>query len=385
MRVALVCPDDLSVLLYCKSLIKALRRDRTNVIFTISPITEYQKEIQALDATHLPVEMSRYLNPLSDLKYLSTLYKIFRRERIDVVMNWTTKPNLYGPPAARLAGARKIIYAVRGRGSAFLAHTGLKARLVKVLVSALYWLASRMADKVWFTNAGDLEYFVSRGLAPADKTMLTKNSVNLEDFSFTAISPPRVQQLRQELGLENGQQVVIMVARMVWSKGIRELVEAAEALKEKLPSLVFLLVGPREEGSPDLIPEEFLRDAEKRARLRWLGFRKDVRELYALSDLAVLPSYYKEGGYPRALLEPMTLGKPVIAADLPDCRGPVEDGRNGYLVPPQDSQALARAIARIMGDGELRRQFGQYSRQKMEREFDDQLVVKRLIAELQQT
>ena len=100
MRVALVCPDDLSVLLYCKSLIKALRRDRTNVIFTISPITEYQKEIQALDATHIPVEMSRYLNPLKDLRYFLRLYNFFRQERIEVVLNWTTKPNLYGPPAA---------------------------------------------------------------------------------------------------------------------------------------------------------------------------------------------------------------------------------------------------------------------------------------------
>jgi N,N'-diacetylbacillosaminyl-diphospho-undecaprenol alpha-1,3-N-acetylgalactosaminyltransferase len=384
MRVALVCPDDLSILLYCKSLIKALRQDRANVIFSVSPITEYQKEIQALDATHITVEMSRYINPLKDLKYFLTLYKFFRQERINVVLNWTTKPNLFGPPAARLAGARKIIYAVRGRGSAFLPNTGLRTRLVKLLVSALYWLASRMADKVWFTNAGDLDYFLSRRLAPADKTMLTKNSVNLADFSFTAISPTRVQQVRQELSLENGQQVVIMVARMVWSKGIRELVEAAEALKEKLPKLVFLLVGPREEGSPDLIPEEFLREAEKRAHLRWLGFRKDVKELYALADLAVLPSYYKEGGYPRALLEPMTLGKPVIAADLPDCRGPVEDGRNGYLVPPRDSQALAQAIVRILTDEELRAQFGRYSRQKIEREFDDRLVVARLLAELQQ-
>ena len=80
----------------------------------------------------------------------------------------------------------------------------------------------------------------------------------------------------------------------------------------------------------------------------------------------------------------MALGKPVIAADLPDCRGPVEDGRNGYLVPPRDSQALAQAIARIMENEALRQQFGQYSRQKIEREFDDQLVVARLIEELQQ-
>lgn len=384
MRVAMVCPDDLSVLTFCKGFVKTLRHDPAYKIYTISPITYYLQEIQAMDATHINVAMSRYINPLNDLNYLVTLYKIFRREKIDVVVNWATKPNLFGTPAARLAGVRKVIYAVRGRGSAFLANTGLKARLVEVVVSALYRLASQAADKVWFTNAGDLEYFLSRGLVAPGKTMLTKNSVNLDDFSPEAVRQDLVEQLRRELGLDQGQLVVIMVARMVWSKGVRELVEAAEILKDRLPQVVFLVVGPIEPGSPNLIPEEFLRAAEKRANLHWLGFRKDVRELYALSDLAVLPSYYKEGGYPRALLEPMALGKPVIAADTPDCRGPVEDGRNGYLVPPRDSQALAQAIARIMENEELRQQFGQYSRQKIEREFDDQLVVTRLIEELQQ-
>ena len=250
MRVAMVCPDDLSVLNFCKGFAKTWRHDPAYKLYTISPITDYLQEIQAMDATHINVAMSRYISPLNDLNYLIALYKIFRREQIDVVVNWATKPNLFGTPAARLAGVRKVIYAVRGRGSAFLANTGLKARLVKVLVSVLYWLASQAADKVWFTNAGDLEYFRSRGLVAPGKTMLTKNSVNLDDFSPEAIRQDRVEQLRRELGLDKGQRVVIMVARMVWSKGVRELVEAAEVLKDRLPQVVFLLVGPIDEGSP---------------------------------------------------------------------------------------------------------------------------------------
>ena len=382
MRVALVCPDDLSVLTFCKGLVKTLRQDPGNKIFTISPITYYLEEIKSMDSTHIPVAMARYINPLDDLKFTISLIKIFRREKIEVVVNWATKPNLYGPLAARIAGVRKIIYAVRGRGSAFLVSLTFKDHLVKAIVSILYWVASRVSNKVWFTNSGDMEYFLSRGLVTPEKIMLTKNSVNLDDFSSELINPERVEQLRQELSFQQGQQVVIMVARMVWSKGVREMVEAAKLLKDRFPNLVFLLVGPIDQGSPDLVPEKFLRDAEKHANLRWLGFRKDIRELYALCDLSVLPSYYKEGGYPRALLEPMALGKPVIAADTPDCRGPVEDGRNGFLVPPRDSEALAQAIARIMGDEELRRQFGKYSREKIEEEFDDGLVVAQLMKEI---
>lgn len=113
-----------------------------------------------------------------------------------------------------------------------------------------------------------------------------------------------------------------------------------------------------------------------------LDFRKDVRELYAMADLAVLPSYYKEGGYPRALLEPMALGKPVIAADTDDCRGPVEDLGNGYLVPPRDAAALARSIDALYLDRGTGRRFGGRSLEIMRSCFDDEIVGRQVLAEL---
>src|SRR6185503_15073416 len=101
-------------------------------------------------------------------------------------------------------------------------------------------------------------------------------------------------------------------------------------------------------------------------RFRWLGFRRDVPAVIALSDVAVLPSWYREGGYPRGLLEPMAMGKPVIAADTVDCRGPVDPGKNGLLVPPRDSAALADAIDRLVSDAAMRREFGLESRRRAE-------------------
>jgi glycosyltransferase involved in cell wall biosynthesis len=98
--------------------------------------------------------------------------------------------------------------------------------------------------------------------------------------------------------------------------------------------------------------------------------------------VAVLPSYYKEGGYPRALLEPMAFGKPVVTTDIPDCRGPVEHGKNGYLVPVRDSMALAGAIELLIGDRMKNKKFGRYSRKKIENEFDDRKVVEKILAEL---
>jgi len=137
-----------------------------------------------------------------------------------------------------------------------------------------------------------------------------------------------------------------------------------------------------ETGSQDAVPESYVREKEKSANFKWLGFQDDVKRLYAIADLAVLPTYYKEGGYPRALLEPMAMGKPVITTTSEDCRGTIEEGKNGFLVPIQDSRALAAAISRVMSDDELREILGGYSRVKAVRDFDEQSIVLDALYEL---
>ena len=133
---------------------------------------------------------------------------------------------------------------------------------------------------------------------------------------------------------------------------------------------------------PDAVPESYVRNGERGGNFRWLGFRPDTRQLYALSSLAVLPSYYREGGYPRGLLEPMSMSKPVITTTSEDCRRVVEEGRNGYLVPIKNHVALAEAIGRVMGNATLREAFGRYSRAKSVREFDERPIIERTLIRL---
>ena len=249
-------------------------------------------------------------------------------------------------------------------------------------MALLYRLVGKLCNKIWFTNPDDLNYFLSKGLVTRAKSLLTSNAIDIKYFSPAAVSAKKLGQLRQELGLPASGRVVVMVGRMIWSKGIREFIEASQLLKGNFPQVTFLLVGPLDRGTPYGVPEEYLRGSEKSGNFRWLGFRRDVRELYALADLAVLPSYYPEGGYPRAVLEPMALGKPVITTDTPGCRAPVAPGQNGFLIPPRDSRALAEAMATLLQDESLRQEFGQCSRRKVEREFDERLVTNKIIKEI---
>ena len=166
------------------------------------------------------------------------------------------------------------------------------------------------------------------------------------------------------------------------AKGVREYVEAAGVLRKEMPDLKFVLVGPEDVGSSDRVPRSYLIESGKHANFMWLGFRRDVKELYSISDVAVYPSYYREGGYPRGLTEPMAMSKPVITTDSIHCSGTVEHGRNGFVVPIKDSTSLAGAIRQIACDDELAKNFGQYSRMKAVNEFDETTIIRQVVQQI---
>ena len=382
MTIALVCPDGLSTVLFCKGLIRALRRIDGARVVVVSDDGPYQASIEALGVTSVSVPISRYASPLADLRYCYRLYRTFRRQRCDVVFNVSTKPNVYGAFAARAARVPYVVSHVLGLGAAFVPTSGLASGIVRAVAEVLYQLAARCTDRIWFTNARDLAHFVDRGWLLPDKAVLTRNYLDTEEYSLKTVSPAEIATLRKELDLDERHEVVVMVARLIWSKGIREFVEAAALLRERFPLLRFLLLAQPETGNPDAVPESYVRNGERGGNFRWLGFRPDTRQLYALSSLAVLPSYYREGGYPRGLLEPMSMSKPVITTTSEDCRRVVEEGRNGYLVPIKNHVALAEAIGRVMGNATLREAFGRYSCAKSVREFDERPIIERTLIRL---
>ena len=380
MKIAFIMPDDFSITLFAKGILRALGELKGSEVTAICALGDYGGEIEALGVKTLHVDTYRFFHPLRDLRYLLTLFTLLKKNRFEVVFTFSTKPNIFGTIAARLAGVKKVVSHVVGLGAAFSSEKSAASLLLSEAFLALYRLSCAWSDKVWFTNRNDLNFFYSRGIITPEKAVLTRNYLDTDLYSPTAVDPARVTALKDELGVAVGDRVVVMVARMVWAKGIREFAEAAVLLRDQCPRVKFFLIAPLEQGSFDAVPESYIRDLEKQANLRWLGFRSDVKEIYALCDLAVLPSYYKEGGYPRALLEPMSFGKPLIATLSEDCRGPVDEGRNGYLVPIKDSRALAQAIAAIIDDDELLRRLGRHSREKAVNEFEERRIVPQALA-----
>jgi glycosyltransferase involved in cell wall biosynthesis len=180
--------------------------------------------------------------------------------------------------------------------------------------------------------------------------------------------------LRASLKLEGASVVVLMVSRVLRSKGVLELAHAARQVRRADPTIAFLLAGPADDASLDALTEHEL--AELRREVQWLGARDDVKELLALADIFVFPSFYREG-VPRVLLEAASMGLPLVAADAAGSRDVVDDGVNGFLVPPQDAPAIAQAVLRLAREPELRSRFGAESRRRAIDEFDLAVIAER--------
>lgn len=391
MKIAIVCPNDFTIVQFCGALVEFLQDGGNNTVYAVCDVHgahgentngHYTDVTRSWGVVHLPIKYYRFLSVKRDAQYIVSLYTQLRRERFDLVVNIATKANVYGSVVARLVGIKHVVCSVWGLGATFNEAAGLRPRLLKALVTFLYRLGFKASSKVWFTNEHDYNWFISAGIVDSAKAFLTKNYVNTDTYSPGAVTDDQRVQLRTELGLSEQNRVVVMVARMSWAKGVKEFIEAAAILGGKYPLIKFILIGPMDDGSPDSVPEAYLRENERYGNFIWTGFRRDVQTFYSLSALAVLPSYYREGGFPRGLTEAMAMGKPIITTDSVHCRATVEDGKNGYHVPIKDSMALARAIETIVADDDTRERFGRYSRMKAVNEFDERKVVAQVAKEL---
>jgi len=346
-------------------------------VYAICPKGRVSERFKDFGIKHIAYDVERKsLNPFKEIKTIYNLYKVLKPLDLDILHTFTSKPNIYGTLAGRLARVPIIINLVEGLGSLYI-ENNFKARLVRNIMELLYSFAFRLADKVIVINPDDMNYFIDKRILPSQKAILIKGvGIDTEDFSRANVNENSVKDLRIELNIDKDQVVVLMVARLLVHKGVLEYLKSAEALKQRYNNKVeFLLVGDFDLGNPYNISNEVLQDFVSRGIVKFLGWRNDIKELLAIADIFVLPSYRE--GIPRTLLEAASMGKPIVTTNTIGCKEVVEIGKNGYLVPPKDIKALEEAIERLILDYDLRKNFGNYSREKAIREYDLKKIVTR--------
>jgi glycosyltransferase involved in cell wall biosynthesis len=341
-------------------LIRALQRRGFRVV-ALAPPDSYVPRFAELGVDYVPIEMDKKgVSPAKDLILLWRYFRVLRRLRPDVFLGYTAKPNVYGSLAAQALGI-KVINNVSGLGTAFI-RQGLLTRIV----STLYRFAFRRSATIFFQNEEDRALFVGKGLvASARARLLPGSGIDVARFTPAAAPAP-------------GPFTFLLIARLLWDKGVGEYVEAARVVRSRMPETRFQLLGFLDVENRTAVPRAAVETWVEEGLIDYLGVSDDVRPQIAAADCVVLPSYRE--GLPRTLLEAAAMAKPLIASDAPGCRQVVRHEVNGYLCAVRDAGSLAEAMLRMArAPGDERARMAAAARHIAESEYDEKIVVARYI------
>jgi len=351
------------------SLARKLRDEGWQVVL-VAPSGPYGSKLSALGFDFIPFDFStKSTNPLSELAVVWRLMKLYRAQRPTLVHHFTIKCVLYGTLAARCAGVRGIVNAVTGLGHIFT-DPGGKARLLRPLVRGMYkaMLAGERV-RVIFQNSENRAYFTDTGLVAARRSALIRGSgVDCEFFK-----PALPGEVKPGAVLK-----ILFASRILREKGVFELAQAFADLRQTFPALRLQLAGDIYPGNPSSLTAAELQQLGEQPGVELLGHVDGMKPLLEQADIVVLPSYAE--GTPRILIEAAAMARPIVATDIAGCRGLVEDGVNGLLVPVKNADALMQALERLVQDADLRLRYGQSGREIVLREFDEKIVLDKTFA-----
>lgn len=324
------------------------------------------RALEAIGVRFVRIPMSRTgTNPLQDIRTLFALWAYFVRSRCEVVLPYTMKPVIYGCLGARLAGIADRFALMTGLGYVFSSeNASLAQRVVRWISVLLYRLALAGTKRVFVYNDADADDLLAHRIV-ADPGRLMRVAGSGVDLQHFPASPPPPGS------------VFLLVARLLRQKGVCEFVEAARLLRQRHPHAQFRLLGRVDENPTGLSMSE-IEAWVKEGAITYLGETRDVRPHLANCSTFVLPSYYREG-IPRSILEAMATGRSVVTTTMPGCRDTVVEGMNGFLVPPRDAAALAKAMETFILEPSLAKIMGERSRRLAEERFDVKSVNRRLL------
>ena len=366
-RVAIVINTSWNIWNFRRGLVKALQAAGHEVL-AIAPPDDYSGRLESeLGCRYVPILMeNKGTNPIKDAQLTRRFLTIYRRERPDVVLHFTIKPNIYGTLAAKLAGVPSINN-VSGLGTVFLIEN-----LVSKVARGLYRFAFRFPHKVFFQNNDDRELFIRYGLIRPERTGLVPGSgVDLARFR-----PQPASQKPLEKPF-----TFLMVARVLYEKGIVEYFEAARQVRTTLGTgkVRLQLLGGLDEAGGVGVPRATFEQWLAEGQIEYLGTSDNVAEHLHRADCVVLPSYRE--GTPKTLLEAAACGKPLVTTDVPGCRETVQHGHNGYLCQVRDAADLTDKLLMMAQLPPARlAAMGAASRQLAESTFDENLVLRQYLS-----
>jgi len=359
MRVLILANFGMGLYNFRKEIIESLLERNHEVIISY-PHDEYVPKFIELGCKFINTDVDRRgMNPIKDVFLFVQYSKNIKKVKPDVVLTYTIKPNIYGGLACQLTNT-KYISTITGLGSA-IENKGF----LRTVTLSLYRLALRTARSVFFQNEKNKKIFEDERILKGEGQIISGSGVNLSQFNY---EPYPESSNTVEL---------VYVGRIMRDKGMNELLAAIPLIKAKYSHVNFSLIGFCEEEY-----ESQLRILEKQGLLIYQGKQNDVRPYIRQAHAIVLPSYHE--GMSNVLLEAAATGRPILASNIPGCRETFDDNISGIGFDSKDTDSLIEAIEKFINlTHEEKAKMGYFGRQKIEQQFDRNIVVSKYINEIE--
>lgn len=356
-KITILANSDVGLYKFRKELVEKLVEEYE--VHLILPYGDFVDELIQMGCVFHPVELySRGTNPGQDLKLLKAYKLLLKQINPIAVLTYTIKPNVYGGMACAAMGIPYITN-ITGLGTAVE-----NAGVLSLITTTLYKLSLRKAQKVFFQNVANLEFMKNKKIVKDNYDLLPGSGVNLDHYKPLPYPSDSIINF-------------VFVARVMKEKGIDQYLDAAEYIHKKYPNTLFHICGACSDEYKSVLEQDKYKDC-----VFYHGAVKDMLPIYEMSSCTIHPTYYPEG-MSNVLLESCASARPIITTDRPGCKEIVDDNVNGYVVRERDSADLIEKIERFLSlSGEERREMGLRGREKVEREFDRNIVVNKYLKEI---
>ena len=367
MKVCQLCAVDFTLLKFLLPLIDGQRAAGDEVVAVCSD-GEYVNVLRESGYNVKTVSIERGMNPLKHVYSIWHLYRLFRREKFDLIHVHTPVAAVLGRIAARIARVPRIVYTAHG----FYFHDEMPMFQRRIHI-AIEQFAGRFTNLLFTQSLEDAHAAVQLGILPSDRVFAIGNGVDVHRFNPENVNAR--SDIRRELGIPTGAFVVGMVSRQVQEKGVVEFLNAAQLLALSYPDVWFILIGVRLKSDHETLDDYHLKAASLNLgdRLVLPGMRNDLPQILSAIDLFTLPSWRE--GMPRTIIEAMMMELPVVASNIRGSREEIVNEKTGLLVPLKDSKELAKAFERIVTDPRWGRELGLAGRQRALEFYDESKVV----------
>jgi glycosyltransferase involved in cell wall biosynthesis len=329
---------------------------------------------EGISTFHL--ELTRKITPIKDVIAVLKLYTYLKKEKPQIVHTHTPKAGIVGMLASYLAKVPNRLHTVAGLP--LLESKGVKRKVLNFVEKLTY----ACATKVYPNSFGLKSIIIEAQFCKVSKLKVlangSSNGIDTSCFNPENFSKEQNKILRKELALAEEDVVFIFVGRLVGDKGINELVAAFDTLTKHFQNIKLLLVGAFE-SDLDPLNNQTLKMIDDNSAILSAGFQQDVRSYFAIADALVFPSYRE--GFPNVVLQAGAMGLPSIVSDINGCNEIIKDEENGLIISVKDSEAIYKAMKRVLEDLALKNKLQNNARNMITELYEQKIVWNALLKE----